>query len=281
MNKSISTKYWIWKNKKRLLKSIEELTGYMMFLKFKQENDPMAEFKSSSVGGISCTKYKKLKHFSKVIKYEGKSKYRFGTGEYVAKENVIFAYQDLILLSRFKGQNLLEQKHLDHYLKLLNDQVNLIEKQIDDEIISFVNFYKKDKNINITLETHFKKDFDLLNFEEEYNKKLNSLKYFYNHYYKKYVSEKDFFNKKNLLNIRNFNDMKITIEKRIREHSIKLIQESKNDIYLSNKKEEKNIKSNDLEKDDKPYKYESSNSTDNDNFSQQMLNITIMGSAVG
>lgn len=223
MKKNLENKLWVFIQNRRLKKNLSNI--YL--------NMNLNQILYNPTGGLSLTKYKSLKYFAK-RKKQDKEKYTFSSTK-DSLNNILFnTYKDVFVLSKLTKINFFNQDQLIEYLYLLNNQVNQIETNINEHILSIIDSYQNNKIINIDLLNYFKEKNTLDLYSLEYNKTIFELKLFFK-YFSKYYQTNDLNKYKEKLNLRTFNDLKNKVYENIQLKSNDLeFKNNSNNIYLSN-----------------------------------------------
>jgi len=203
--------HWIKKTAKLLRNNISNAEYYLGVLQYRRQQ-PMAEFRSDTYGGISCIKLTTL---------SGKETTFFSSGLQTTEFRIKFYLNELFKLSRLNKNNLMSKEELIKYLFYLNEDINLTEKLVDEAIINIVDTYNNnikkipEKNRFSIIET-IERNVDFPAFEESYNKKLSKLNYFLK-FFKKHIDDTDFHIYNDKLNNRKWIVMYDKIQFRINE----------------------------------------------------------------
>lgn len=212
--------------------------------------------------------YIPLKCFSKKEKIN-KEKFNFGTGQDLAKRNLLKTLLDLKILSIFSKENLFSNDDLSQFHSLLLNEVNESEYYLNKSIAEFVEKFEKD-DIQQSLLDYYKENFDLNKFKKEYDNNLKKYNFQLNNFILKHnptLKEKE---------LRNFSEITKIIEKRLAEKHLQIKQRK-----LEKQKEEKNITLKNYNDDEEKKYYYDDYKSSNDDSSNSLLLSTVLMSAVG
>lgn len=264
MKKNLENKIWVFIQNRRLQKFLSNTNISLNFLE---------SFKSN---GLSLTKYKSLKYFTK-RKKQNKEKYTFNTTKDSLNNILLNTYKDVFVLSKLTNINFFNQDQLIEYLYLLNNKINQIETNINEHILSIIDSYQNNKIVNMDFIDYFKEQNNLDSYSNEYNKALIRLKLFFK-YFSKYCKTNDLNKYKEKLNLRSFNDLKYKVYENIqlKSNDFKI---NSNKIDLTNTLEQNNkiLKSNN---ENKTNYYKNDDYSNNNNSSNDMLTICTIFAAV-